>query len=218
MRPIRPITTLCLPTLAAASSVVEQTSSISESNGFFLIAKITDPSRDLNPSVDGLALGTVHTGAGQDAAVFYAEGPGRIFYQNGTAGQAQLRQTTILTDGGRPVFPSGICIQVPDEPRGIISIKAGKGTYSTTVGSDAPALANGLGAGTFLACNATVPYYRRKFITLQYAYGAGDEVPAACAPIALVPQCTALDDVPEGSYSSHEFAQQVPCYEEVVVL
>lgn len=211
---MRIITTLSMAALAAAAPAVRQPGSLSQSDGFTLIAKVTDPSRDLDPSVDGMPLSAIHTGAALNAAVLWSSG--RVFFQNGTAEEAQLRQTTIITEAAMPGFPFGISVPGPAEPRDIISISVGPGTYNIIAGSDAPAMVNGLGSGTYLACNATVPYYQRKFITLQYAYDPATDIPAECAPIALVPQCATLDDLPEDSHSSHEFVQQVPCYEEVV--
>jgi hypothetical protein len=52
------------------------------STGFRLVANVTDPATDLNPSVDGWELQGIHTGAGFNDASLGA-GSGRIFYHNG---------------------------------------------------------------------------------------------------------------------------------------
>jgi hypothetical protein len=195
----------------------------SKSKGFYLAAKVTE--HDLTPPIDGWLLSTAHTGAGFNAAVFYGASAdqARLFYQNGTAWQAAHRQTTIVTDGGTPLAPSSLIVGAAGQPPQIASINYQEGTPNTVVslgadGKQQPQLVNALGGGAWLACNATIPYYGYNFITLQYAYAeaagsasGGNEVPDSCVPITLVPRCATLNDVPTGSYSSHEFADEVSC-------
>lgn len=60
----------------------------SKSNGFYLVAKVADPSKELDPPVDGWAVNTVHTGAGLNEAILLDNpSTNSIFYQNGTAEQ-----------------------------------------------------------------------------------------------------------------------------------
>ncbi|AEO65526.1 68929eb6-f8fe-43de-856b-6b33db7b7f01 [Thermothielavioides terrestris] len=217
-------TATALPNLAprATPTAPATKPTLSHSNGFYLTARLSDPAHDLNPSIDGWTLGTAHTGAGLNAAVLYAasSGAGRLFYENGTQAQAVAGQTTLVTDGGTPLAPSSLIVQPAGQPPRIIDIDYNQGTPAAVEAAGnglGPQLVNGLGQGTFLACNATVPYYGYKFVTLQYLYGEpGDKgqgaVPADCVPISLVPQCTTLNDLPPGSYSSHEFAVEVACY------
>lgn len=213
-----------LPTLALAAAATalpnhepRNPPPSSRSKGFYLFAHATDPSHPLTPAVDGLVLGTAHTGAGFNAAVFYDTNPttGRLFYQNGTG----PGDTTIVTDGGTPLFPSSLQVQTADEARRIADINVGYGTPHVIVerGEELVVLVNMLDEthrGTYLACNATVPYYQREFITLQYVYGVaeGPGLPEGCAPIVLFPRCGVLEELPEGSISSHEFAVEVKCW------
>lgn len=209
-----------IPTLAIAgaatalpSQQARAATTTSTSKGFNLIAHVTDPTRDLTPSVEGQVVGAAHTGAGFNAAVFY-DTTGRLFYQNGTAEQVANRETTIVTDGGTPPFSFTLQVQPAGEARRILDISIGQGTANAVVAADGGAqLVNGLGEGTWLACNEVIPYYNRAFLTLQYAYGAGAETPEGCAPIELVAKCAALNDLPDGSLSSHEFATEVACSE-----
>ncbi|KAK4234514.1 hypothetical protein C8A03DRAFT_18598 [Achaetomium macrosporum] len=205
-----------LPTLGiAAAATALSPATTSSSKGFYLIAHVTDPSRDFSPSIEGWALTAIHTGAGLNAAVLASASAGRLFYENGTAAQVAATQSTILTDAGTPPFPMGLYVQGEGEPPKILEINVGAGTPNTIVGREADVLvngldANGLGRGTYMACNATVPYYGVEYITLQYAYG---KVSDGCAPIELRPRCATLNDLPADSLSSHEFAVVVPCYE-----
>ncbi|KAL2016166.1 hypothetical protein VTK56DRAFT_4106 [Thermocarpiscus australiensis] len=181
-------------------------SAASKSKGFNLVAHVTDPDSDLTPSVEGLLLTTAHTGAGLSAAVFEDQN-GRIFYQNGTARD----ESTLLTDGGTPPFPFSLQVQPAGEARRIVDISMGQGTFHYV---DARGrLVNALGAGTWLACDAVVPYYNQTFTTLQYAYdGVAD--PAGregCATIELRARCTELNELPDDAYSTHEFAKEVHC-------
>jgi hypothetical protein len=43
-------------------------------------------------------------------------------------------------------------------------------------------------------------------------------VPEGCVPATLVPQCATLPDVPEGGPASHEWAQEIRCYENVMAV
>ncbi|KAK4164251.1 prolyl tripeptidyl peptidase [Cladorrhinum sp. PSN259] len=209
---------LGLATLAAAVPA-KRASQIALSNGFLLVAKVTDPSHDLDPSVNNYVLSTVHTGAALNAAVL-SPAPvtsGRIFYENGTSTQVDDKQTNILTDGATPPVPFGLYVQDPTQPPSNIPINVGPGTFNTISESDLIVI-NGQGEGTYLACNATVPYYNRNFITLQYAYGSSPTIPENCAPIELVPQCTTLNELPDDAYASHEYAVEVQCYEDATAI
>lgn len=189
----------------------------SKSKAFYLAAHVSE--HDLDPPINGWLLGTAHTGAGLSAAVFYgpSTSEARLFYENGTAEQAAHRQTTIITDGGTPPAPSSLIVQAADQPPHIADIDFNQGTPNAILdGSPSPHLVSGVAAGTFLACNATVPYYGYKFITLQYAYAdaaGASAVSDGCVPVTLVPQCAALNDLPAGSISTHEFALEVACVE-----
>jgi hypothetical protein len=220
MRSILPTLALAAAATALPNHAPRSCAPTSRSKGFYLSAHATDPSNPLTPFIDGLVLGTAHTGAGSGAAVFYGSDPttGRLFYQNGTAAQVAAGDTTIVTDGGTPLFPSSLQVQTADEARRIADISVGYGTPNVIRkrGKGPDALVNTLDeaqSGTYLACNATVPYYRREFITLQYLYGVaeGSALPEACAPILLLPRCGVLEELPEGSISSHEFAVEVKC-------
>jgi hypothetical protein len=197
-----------ISTLAAAATALPSQharTTTSTSKGFNLVAHVTDATSDLTPSVEGLFLSTAHTGAGFNAAVLSSD-HGRLFYQNGTTPQ----DSDILTDGGTPPFPFSLQVQPAGEARRILDISVGQGTTGSI---DAQGkLVNGLGEGAFLACRQVVPYYNYEFITLQYVYGKAD--PAGlegCATIELVAKCAELNELPEGSLSSHEFATEVKC-------
>ncbi|KAK0718960.1 hypothetical protein B0T21DRAFT_414978 [Apiosordaria backusii] len=147
--------------------------------GFILVAHVTNPDQDFTPSVNNAVVNSNHAGPGfRVATVSSSLTDGHIFYENGTLGQAADGETTIIFDAATPPQPH-------PEPR--------------------PVLVNGLGEGTYLVCNATVPYYQRNFLTLQYAYES-QTVPDSCVRIELVPQCAELNELPPGSHSSHEHA------------
>ncbi|KAH6854689.1 hypothetical protein B0I37DRAFT_362799 [Chaetomium sp. MPI-CAGE-AT-0009] len=199
-------------TLAAAASALpsqQPRATSSTSKGFNLVAHVTSGTGNLAQSVEGLFLSTAHTGAGQNAAVFY-DTSGRLFYQNGTAASGQ---SSIVTDGGTPLsIPFSLAVQPAGEPRRILDINVG-GAGTPNFISDRGTLVNAGGDGTYLACDAVVPYYNRVFTTLQFVYGKAD--PAAlegCVAIELVAKCAELNDLPdEGSLASHEFAVDVKC-------
>ena len=201
------ISTLALAAAATAlpSQHARTATCTSTSKGFNLVAHVTDATSDLTPSVEGLFLSTAHTGAGLNAAVL-SSANGRLFYQNGTSPET----SDILTDGGTPPFPFSLQVQPAGEARRILDISVGQGTVGSVNAQGR--LVNGLGEGAFLACRQVVPYYNQEFVTLQFVYGKADPATLkGCATIELVAKCAELNELPEGSLSSHEFAAEVKC-------
>jgi hypothetical protein len=79
---------------------------------------------------------------------------------------------------------------------------------------------------TFVICNETIEWVSRndteKFPVLDLVLESNDEVggwgmwvPDGCVPVRLVPQCAPLPDLEPGSPATHEFAQEVRCYDDV---
>jgi len=229
---MRAATILSLAALASAvPTTTKHQSPSSKSKGFTLVAKVSNPNHDLSPSINNRVIIAAHTGAGFNVAVLYPAGSnGSIFYQNGTAAEVAAGTTTLINDEATPLTPFGLSIQSPAQfdttypTEHAIFINAGRGTRVTLVNGNRgyPIVHNGLdtstdkgqGRGTFAACDNTVPYYQKKFVTLMYVYG-GEKVPEGCAPVVLVPQCAVLAALPEGSYASHEFANEVGCFGDV---
>ena len=207
------ITTLALASTATALAI--RTPATGTSTGFQLVAKLTHHSHDLTPSVNGWTVASAHTGAGSAAAILTSDPTvARIFYENGTAAEVAAKKTTLITDGGTPPAPYGVLVPAQGSS-GLIGINVGAGTFNTVVKTAPghPVVVNGLGQGTYLACNAEIPYYPgQTFVTLQYQYGTTGAVPGGCVAIDLVPQCAVLNTLPDPSYSSHEFAVAVKCY------
>ncbi|KAI8944839.1 hypothetical protein F4801DRAFT_585026 [Xylaria longipes] len=200
------------------------------SKGFRLVANVTDPATDLTPSVDGWELQGIHTGAGSSDATL-TSGTGTVYYHNGTAAEIRFGSGSILTDGGTPPFPFGIYVQTEQEVDATypkehdVSINAGSGTIGVSLLAfpDPYFYLTGHAQGTYVACPRTVPYYNREFIVVRFAYDIFDsdtalyvhDIPEGCTAITLIPECDTLAELPEGSYSSHEFAADSKCYTDV---
>lgn len=203
-------TTFATLALAAAATALPSQNRCRDttSKGFTLTAHVTNPDIDITPSAEGLVVSSAHTGAGLAAAVL-TDGTPRLFYQNGSTAS---HESTLLTDSGTPPFPVSVQIQKQTDARRIIDISVGQGSPAYI---DEKGLAvNAFGPGTFLACHEVIPYYNQTFVTLQYIYG---EVPTSgedlgdCAVIELQAKCAELNELPDGSLASHEFAQDVAC-------
>ncbi|KAH6628071.1 hypothetical protein F5144DRAFT_294791 [Chaetomium tenue] len=194
---------------AAASALPSQARTGSTSKGFNLYARVTGGNSELAQAVEGLFVSTAHTGAGQNAAVLSSTSA-RLFYQNGTADSGT---SSIVTDGGSPAsIPFSLTVQPADEAHRILEISVGYGTPNF-VGTQGT-LVNGLGEGTYVACDAVIPYYQQVFTTLQFVYGEPDPATLeACATIELVAKCAELNELPTdgSSLASHEFAADVKC-------
>jgi hypothetical protein len=227
---------LGMSSVAAASPIASRMAAfppLSKSHGFKLVVNITDLSMDFTPSIQNYKLTAIHTGAARNRAVL-RDSTGLVFYQNGTDEDNKYWHSDIIADAGQPPYPLGIQIfwAEGETTKHDVTMDIGAGSMSVMLSSDENPLSfiNPLeksGAlGTFIACNETIPYYPGQFFfTLDWLVGGLDahnkyvlEVPDHCAPIHLVPQCAPLPDLPEGAYSSHEFAQEVRCYEDVAAI
>ncbi|KAK6078637.1 hypothetical protein SCUP515_09687 [Seiridium cupressi] len=233
---ITPLISLAIAGVASATplssrQVVPHYPPTQSSTGFRLIANVTDPSEDFTPPVDNWVFNAIHVGAGFNDAVLLPDGTdsGRIFYVNGTAEDVYYYRGSTLTDGGTPPFPYGIYVASEDQTDAggshDVSVNVGSGTTGvqlTRFPDVYPTLA-GAGQGTYVACNQTVPYYQKNYITVRWTYDTIDpdtslnvhQIPEGCVAINLIPECATLNDLPEGSLSRHEFAATSVCYDDV---
>lgn len=198
-----------------------------KSTGFRLVANVTDSSKDLSPSVHGWVFTGFHTGAGFNEAVVTDEvESGRIFYQNGTAEEIRARRGATLTDGGSPPNPWGIGIQEDSEgPEAPVNVNVGGGTKGAqlTVHPEPLSYLTGTAPGTYAICPREVPYYQQVFNVIRWTNDVFNDdtaqyestVPDDCVAVRFLAQCAELPELPEGSQSSHEFAANSQCYEDV---
>ncbi|KAI1762452.1 hypothetical protein GGR53DRAFT_501523 [Hypoxylon sp. FL1150] len=214
-----------IATILAAASVISaapfKTRAVGSSKGFKLVASIAGVDKNLSVPIQGAYLEGAHVGAGLNTAVLNATTQGAIFYQNGTAEEVQAGVSTIASDGGTPLYPYGLSAYLnstdatsPDA----LSINVGVGTTGVTLTK--PASGPGKlewGTASFIACDETLAYYGPgwHFAVVKDLASSPPEpaVPDNCVLINLVPQCATLSDLPPGSVASHEFANEVTCYE-----
>ncbi|KAI0149213.1 hypothetical protein BJ166DRAFT_537097 [Pestalotiopsis sp. NC0098] len=222
------------------------------STGFRLIANVTDPSSDFaGAPVNGWILDAIHTGAGLNDAVLFADGDdiGRTYYVNGTADDvAAGGRATTLTDGGTPPFPYGVYVAARNatDADGLhdVSVDAGSGDAGVQLEVSpflypwlrGPGSSGTSGtSGTYVACDQYIPYYEENYTTVRWVYdsfpannssvvgngtlsGLGNgsrSIPQGCVAITLLPECIALDDLPDGAIASHDFAANSTCYASV---
>ncbi|KAM7206026.1 hypothetical protein V8F33_000856 [Rhypophila sp. PSN 637] len=199
------------------------------SRGFRLVVNVTDPSKDTsNPPLQGQYLDLLHIGAGAERSCV---GPssGLIFYQNGTYDDFATETIDIITDiHSRPWTPERLSLaDWDDEPGlgiygffwaesgGIRLTRLGDPYSYLTVREGAPA------ESTLVVCrNRTILYYGPDItwdiVNWVQASGTHLVIPEGCVAVRFVPECAVLnDDLLPDAFSSHEFAQEVRCYEDV---
>ncbi|KAH6611276.1 hypothetical protein Trco_001296 [Trichoderma cornu-damae] len=194
------------------------------STGFRLAVNVTDKARDFEPSVQGLYVNSIHVGAGLNRVGVGAEPISNVFYQNGTAADYRRGSSTLITDEATPLSPFGFSLskRADSETLSTADIHGGAGTPGVAV-SRLPDGFLHLNPETFVVCNESLAYYQgRHFLTVEQAAATTSptgqverNIPAGCAPVRLVPECAVLEDLPAGSYSSHEFALESECYADV---
>lgn len=221
---------LSLLTLASAAPT-KTNPTLTTSHAFRLIVNVT--TTDLTPPIHLLPLQLAHIGPAQNRAIIRYQSPssptptasaGPIFYQNGTASSPNL--TSILTDAGTPPFPEGLAF-LPDEGtqggggggkgKGGLFAFGGPGTQGIRLSGSYGELTLPDGRdGGFVACNGTIPYYGPgwSFVLVNWV-GETEKVVEGCVPVRLLPECAVLGELPEGAISSHEWAEEVRCYEDV---
>ncbi|KAI0556097.1 hypothetical protein F4679DRAFT_521016 [Xylaria curta] len=183
------------------------------SKGFNLRVNVTDPTRDLTPSVQNLYLADQRTGAGTAISVLVPNAPSPSFYLNGTA-----YHTTIVHDIPG-VYPLSIVVSGPtqfdyfyptEHPIGTainggteLFLRAGEPILFPLLGDD---------GGKYAACyrDFVLGGTKAQILTARYVYG-NETVPEDCAPVEFVVECATLEDLPAGSSWNHDSAFEVPC-------
>ena len=196
----------------------------STSKGFNLIVNVTDSSLDFKPSINNYFVTTIHVGAGLNLVGVNNE-TGPVFYQNGTQKEWKNNKATVLFDSGQPLTPAGISL-AKDKGQSDIStasLNFGPGTPGVQLTSSSFKYSFLL-PGTYLACKQKLDYYQGKeFIIIKESKSkvkSGDDykkkdVPKDCVPIRLIPECAKLEDLPAGSFASHDYALDSQCYKDV---
>lgn len=201
---------------ASPISTSRSTSGLSTSKGFTLVVNVTNPETDFTPSINLNTLSTIHDGAGMAVAGIYPDSA-RVWYMNGTAAQVEEQKATIISDGGTPPFPNGLRIPEPEKDVSMLRVDVGTGYPGVQLPGASDAAETyliGPGAGSYVVCLEPLEYYHgQEFLVLEYAKEG--KVPKGCAEVNLLPQCAVLEPLPEGALSSHEFAQEVKCYDDV---
>lgn len=226
---IAPIAALGLAGIAAAAPTTGPLfPEYTNGNAFNLVLNVTDPSKDLSPPVHGSFITSIHVGAainyvGQSSDAKVA----RTFYVNGTAGDVRYGNSNTISDGGSPPFPETLSLVKDKDSETLSTVWLNAGTPE---GSDEHTGITGfpnpipeLYPTTYVACKEALAYYGGKeFVIIKQAKTTVSEdgkvehnVPEGCAPLSLLPQCATLNDLPEGSYSSHQYAATTRCYKDV---
>lgn len=214
--------------LAAASPIAERQivphyPQKSLSKGFRLVLNVTDPARDLSPSVKNTYITSIHVGAGLNY-VGNVEGTeaGRIFYQNGTG----IKYATVntISDGGSPAAPYSFALTKDAADSKVSTATLNVGQASDNIGlTGFPNPYTYLYPETYAACNEPLAYYGGKnFVIIKQAQLSVDKngvinynIPKECVPVRLLPECTKLNDLPAGSLSSHAHALDSECYDDI---
>jgi hypothetical protein len=189
----------------------------SHSQGFHFVVNVTNPELDFNPPINGYYLNSIHDGAGLNL-IGVTEDPGRVFYQNGTIEEWRYGRSTIISDGGIPAAPYGIAL-IPDdeteEPQSYTArLDVGKSTTGIVLSRFPEPYVFAL-PEQYVACDEALEYYQGRHFVILKRIPHLTEVPDNCVAIRLLPQCTELNELPEGSFSSHEFALDSACYDDV---
>ncbi|KAI0883280.1 uncharacterized protein GGS22DRAFT_168327 [Annulohypoxylon maeteangense] len=207
-------TTITLLSLAGATPVPQTAQQLSRAKAYQLQIQLLDPTKDLDPSVAGSFIGTVHVGAGQNVAVAGSHNAsGTPFYTNGTVADGYV---DVLNDLGTQ-YPWGFKVQDRDSSDATypgehdVEIDVGGGTNGVSLVTNAEDVRlGGLSAGYYAVCDRFIGYVRGNLTVVKYVY-EGETLPEGCVGIKFVPLCAELNTLPEGSEWTHDFVQEVDC-------
>jgi len=182
---------------------------------------VTDLSRDFSPSIQGKYIDGIHVGAGEALlGLGNDKERARIFYINGSAVDFHFGHTNVLSDYGTPPAPAGISLTQDNGSDIAHTAHLNGGSGDKGIGlTHFPVPYTFLFPETYAICNESIPYYHglNFLIVKQFQLGLKTfkDIPSSCVPVRLFAQCTKLNDLPEGSYSSHESAYETLCYDNV---
>ena len=216
---------LGLAGLVSASPLAQRSSQMPTAltQGFVLVANVTDPTEDFSPSINHYQLTGVHVGAGIETAVLAVD-EGRVLFENGTDTEFGI----VSDDSG--IFPISLFISPlpPDEPNSdfVDHVGVNVGNAQDGIGIRTPQMVPwptlyGPDSGTFIVCYEARPSYGRpqypvRFARVKVINGVTyQKIPDKCAPINLLAQCATLGPVPAGAMYNHDFVKEVGCYPNV---
>ena len=209
-------------TASAAPLLPPRGPAVSMGTAFRLVVKVKTADFADSP-VNNHEVSIAHTIPGSNRAVISASPTSpTVFYQNGTQTERDLWIARLVND--TPQFPQGFFIDYEGSggPTGDVfdvSINAGPGSQSIMVSPDSQPLAyidlHGLTEDLDLPSSFIVCDNAGKRV-LDWC--ASDNVPSGCVAVDLVPQCETLPALPVNATWSHEFVQEVRCYEDVAAI
>lgn len=180
---------------------------------FRLVVNVTNLAHPLNHNHDlhYSYISSIDTGAGSAlvGSVNHAH-LARVLYQNGTIAEARRGLTTIISDAGDPLVPCGLKL-VGDKGNATLS------TARLDVGPGSPGLLFGrmfppyLVPDTFMFCaSPSHGLLLRHAKQTRAADGTrlDDNVLPECVAVRLLPECAPLNDLAEGSFSSHDHVRR----------
>ncbi|KAK7750750.1 hypothetical protein SLS62_007301 [Diatrype stigma] len=186
-----------------------------QSDGFNLRVQLSDPARDLTPSVDGLYLSGLRVSQGSYIGVA-SDQPSTYYLNDTTEGG---RGATVVHDIVG-VYPFGLSVQGPTEfdsryptEHDVGLVVAGSGSGVTRGLEVSPSLTGPGSGGTYLVCRRTFvfPSGPAEIVTPRFLY-EGESIPdEGCVPIAFVPECAALEPLPDGASWNHDSVITVSC-------
>lgn len=206
---------------AAPAACPPSNHNLSTSKGLKLRVKLQDPSRDLASPVGGAYVTSIHDGAGTNLVGFKQGGAaGRTFYVNGTGTGEGVFWSTV-SDGGTPAAPYGLALHALDDNPAVqvARLDVGLGDRGIYVPAKDAAGDRGLQLQPtgWLACDEPLAYYGGQHFNVLRRNASGKETPAPpkeCVLVSVLPECAALNDLPNGAFASHDFAQEVSCYKD----
>lgn len=201
---------LTLGFLSLAAAIPATDKNLSSSKGIKLRIKLQDPLKDLEKPVKNTYLTSIHDGAGLNQVG--QSDTGRIFYINGTGSDGLFWST--ISDGGTPAYPYGLALHPSKDSQDVQNVRLDVGKADTNIYVPAKDTHPQLYPTNWLACDEPLEYYGGQHFTILRRNAFQNPPPKQCVLITLLPECTKLNDLPNGSASTHEFAIKVNCYKD----
>ncbi|KAG6009229.1 hypothetical protein E4U43_000026 [Claviceps pusilla] len=194
------------------------------SKGFNLVINVTDLSRDFSPSVHGKYIDGIHVGAAE-SLLGSEDSKERaiLFYVNGTEIDVHFAHSNVVSDFGTPLAPRAISLTLDKGSDIAHTAHMNGGSGDKGIGlTRFPVPYTFLYPETYAICDESVSYYPGRTFRILKQFQLGlktfKDIPSNCVPVRLLPQCAKLNDLPPGSFSSHQWAYESPCYDNVAAI